>query len=297
MATLNDAKFEALRALGFTGAISDMTLQWLQDNGATSGAISDAWHEALFATGLVTEPFHINDAWFAVLGTGGHIGSINDRELSFWENYTGGPIGGLGYQSDNDGLNFVNFDGGAVWDTDQDFEIIIEMIWDGTIIAGNFYLFRFGEIGGQDAASMNFGVGFTTGGNIVYGMINPAGTGIAASSIGFGRENVVVTVRFTYDATAQTIEREWTTEDGDSGVSDAALILTTRQHIGTNVLMFAEIDNQTQNGMLIRNATMSVDGVEVVNAVCDEGAGLVSVNTGAGVDGVISREEVHISSG
>lgn len=32
MATLNDAKFDALRAQGFTGALSDMTLQWLQEN-------------------------------------------------------------------------------------------------------------------------------------------------------------------------------------------------------------------------------------------------------------------------
>jgi hypothetical protein len=44
---LVDAKWDSLRAQGFTGAMSDMTLQWLQANGATSDQISDAWLEML----------------------------------------------------------------------------------------------------------------------------------------------------------------------------------------------------------------------------------------------------------
>ena len=47
MATRNDDKFQALRDQGFTGAMPDMTLQWLQFNGATSNSVSDAWVEML----------------------------------------------------------------------------------------------------------------------------------------------------------------------------------------------------------------------------------------------------------
>ena len=50
--TVNDAKFAKLRGLGHTGSISDMTLQWLQANGATSPAIPDAWLEMLTAKGF-----------------------------------------------------------------------------------------------------------------------------------------------------------------------------------------------------------------------------------------------------
>jgi len=45
---LVDAKWEALRQ-NYTGAMSDMTLQWLQANGATSDQISDAWMEVLLS--------------------------------------------------------------------------------------------------------------------------------------------------------------------------------------------------------------------------------------------------------
>jgi hypothetical protein len=76
--TLADAKFDALRDQGFTGAISDMTLQWLQANGATSGSITDAWLEVLPGTG------QRNDRWYTVLGGMGYTGSLNDREFAFW---------------------------------------------------------------------------------------------------------------------------------------------------------------------------------------------------------------------
>jgi hypothetical protein len=76
--TLADAKFDALRDQGFTGSISDMTLQWLQANGATSGSITDAWLEVLPGTG------QRNDRWYTVLGGMGYTGSLNDREFAFW---------------------------------------------------------------------------------------------------------------------------------------------------------------------------------------------------------------------
>jgi hypothetical protein len=85
MATVSDLKFEALRGLGFTGTLSDMTLQWLQDNGATSDALSDAWLEFL-AIELDTDATGVRvDDWFAYLGAEGHTGSISDRELQFWQ--------------------------------------------------------------------------------------------------------------------------------------------------------------------------------------------------------------------
>ena len=90
MATLSDIRFEKLRALGYIGSISDMTLAWLQDNGATSNQISDAWVEVLdsFPLGLTGSR---NDKWFELLGLVGYSGSLNDRELAFWSGPVNGP--------------------------------------------------------------------------------------------------------------------------------------------------------------------------------------------------------------
>ncbi len=82
MTTLSDARFEALRTQGFIGSTSDMLLQWLHANGATSGHISDAWLEMLTAQGITAR--HTNDAWFEYLGSLGLTGTVNDRELAFW---------------------------------------------------------------------------------------------------------------------------------------------------------------------------------------------------------------------
>jgi hypothetical protein len=49
--------------------------------------ISDAWREMLLSqTGLPEENYHRNDYWYALLGTLGYEGSLNDRELAFWDN-------------------------------------------------------------------------------------------------------------------------------------------------------------------------------------------------------------------
>ena len=82
MATLMDARFEALRAQGFTGATSDMLLQWLQANGATSNALPDAWAEMLLSQGFL-QPLR-SDAWYQLLGDLGFEGNMNDRQLQFW---------------------------------------------------------------------------------------------------------------------------------------------------------------------------------------------------------------------
>ena len=66
MTTLVDAKWAALRAQLFTGAMSDMTLQWLQNAGATSSSIPDAWREMLDALLTVTTGQR-NDDWVALL--------------------------------------------------------------------------------------------------------------------------------------------------------------------------------------------------------------------------------------
>jgi hypothetical protein len=91
MATVSDAKFAALRAQLHTGAMPDMTIQWLQAAGATSSATPDAWEEML-AIKLVTPPptGQRNDDWFAYLGVLGYTGQLNDRELDFW--VSGGVI-------------------------------------------------------------------------------------------------------------------------------------------------------------------------------------------------------------
>ena len=85
MATVNDAKFAALRTLAYTGSINDMTLQWLQANGATADAIPDAWREFLDANLVATPTGQRNDDWYQYLVEQGHSGSLNDMELAFWD--------------------------------------------------------------------------------------------------------------------------------------------------------------------------------------------------------------------
>lgn len=90
MATLTDARFDALRALGYTGATSDMLLQWLQANGATSPSVPDAWVEMLAIKVLSGFTGSRSTDWPALLTTLGYgtiSGSdqVNDMELAFWE--------------------------------------------------------------------------------------------------------------------------------------------------------------------------------------------------------------------
>lgn len=78
-----DLKFNLFRALGFTGALADMELQWLQDNGATSDNLSDAWIEYLAAE--LASPTGVRlDDWFALLRET-YTGSMSDMENEFWQ--------------------------------------------------------------------------------------------------------------------------------------------------------------------------------------------------------------------
>lgn len=86
--TVNDAKFEALRAQGYTGAMPDMVLQWLHANGATANCISDAWLEMLASQGITYGG--ISDRWFNYLGSLGFDGNVSDRQIAFWA--SGGVI-------------------------------------------------------------------------------------------------------------------------------------------------------------------------------------------------------------
>jgi len=80
--TLTDEKFASLRAQGHAGAVPDMTLLWLQANGATSPSIPDAWAEMLSSKGFDPQR---SDSWYEYLGSIGFTqGHINDREMAFW---------------------------------------------------------------------------------------------------------------------------------------------------------------------------------------------------------------------
>ncbi len=68
MPTLVDTKFAALRTQGFTGAMSDMTAQWLVNFGADKSAIPDMWKEMLAEQGfsptlVVNGDFSSPDGW------------------------------------------------------------------------------------------------------------------------------------------------------------------------------------------------------------------------------------------
>lgn len=54
MALINDLKFSKLGTAGFTGAVRDRELAWLQSIGATSNNINDAWRE-MASNGFTTE--------------------------------------------------------------------------------------------------------------------------------------------------------------------------------------------------------------------------------------------------
>lgn len=87
MPCLSDCRFDSLRAQGFTGATSDMLLQWLQANGAASPSVPDAWKEMLLAqTGLPAENYHRMDYWRTFLINLGApmTDSMNDLEQWFW---------------------------------------------------------------------------------------------------------------------------------------------------------------------------------------------------------------------
>lgn len=80
----SDARYAALVAQGFTGHINEMLLAWLQDSGATSNQLTDAWLEAI--TFLSEVKGQRNDGWYDFLGSLGFSGALPERENDFWNN-------------------------------------------------------------------------------------------------------------------------------------------------------------------------------------------------------------------
>ena len=89
MAHINDLRFNWLRGEGYTGSVDDMLLQWLRDNGATSGNINDAWREFLAEQGF--DSGNYTDDLYAYLGSLGYTGALTDRIYQWW-----GGTGGAG---------------------------------------------------------------------------------------------------------------------------------------------------------------------------------------------------------
>ena len=80
----NDCKHQALVTMtGFYGSQAELTLLWLQNNGATSNALNDAWSEYLDLQGVTAG--HVNDRWYAWLGSLGYSDSdLSARFNRFW---------------------------------------------------------------------------------------------------------------------------------------------------------------------------------------------------------------------
>jgi len=98
-----DVRYTALIAQGFTGHINQMLLAWLQDSGATSDQLTDAWLEMLAVLGF---PGQRNTAWFDFLGSLGFSGALPERNNDFWDN--GGilvPVGNAFTTGFDDGFS------------------------------------------------------------------------------------------------------------------------------------------------------------------------------------------------
>jgi len=70
---LSTARGAFLKAHGYTGAVNEQLLAWLQNNGATSNQLNDAWMEFLAAQGSAT-------------------GTLNDRKLDYFFSVVGGVV-------------------------------------------------------------------------------------------------------------------------------------------------------------------------------------------------------------
>ena len=97
MPTLTDTRFNTLRALGYTGSISDMTLLWLQDGGPAVGpvtgplkTVSDAWRSVLEQLAIEDPAFNPSGSfdrstwWYQYLQSQGYTGGRGQMDLQFW---------------------------------------------------------------------------------------------------------------------------------------------------------------------------------------------------------------------
>jgi hypothetical protein len=128
MPELNDCRFDALIALGHTGATNEMLLAWAQAGGATSNNLNDALLEYLLLNNATSN--NLNDAWVESLSFAGYTGTRNDMELDFWCN--GGGVFDDGVVSfvqgwshgDNcdgtDTITVIEYSDAITWDLDAD---------------------------------------------------------------------------------------------------------------------------------------------------------------------------------
>jgi len=80
--SLQDVRYAALTAQGFSGADNDMLLAWAQFNGATSSELNDALLEVLHLNGATS--IALPDAWYQFLILQGFSGSFPGMEYLFW---------------------------------------------------------------------------------------------------------------------------------------------------------------------------------------------------------------------
>lgn len=79
---MNDAKYETLIALEYTGSINEMERDFYLDNGATSRNLNTAMREYLLAEGATNAD--INTMWYEFLRSEGFSGSLNEMQRDFW---------------------------------------------------------------------------------------------------------------------------------------------------------------------------------------------------------------------
>lgn len=103
------AKFDALRTLGYTGAQEDMELLFYRANGATSYSLRDAEMEFLTAKGYTTGA--VEDRWVAYLRAQGFTGNLDDMIVLFWNDVADILVDNLLLE---DGFALLKEDGGFI---------------------------------------------------------------------------------------------------------------------------------------------------------------------------------------
>lgn len=71
-----DLKKAELVALGYSGSLQDMEMEWLTDEGFLTGTLLDRWKAMLAADGHTGS---LNDALYGWLGEKGYTGGLDKR--------------------------------------------------------------------------------------------------------------------------------------------------------------------------------------------------------------------------
>lgn len=75
-------KYNKLVALGYSGALQEMFLDFLVARGATSKTLNQAEKEFLLSKSMANKT--LNDMWFKYLGDLGYTGTLVEREAVYW---------------------------------------------------------------------------------------------------------------------------------------------------------------------------------------------------------------------